>query len=158
MSNFELIPLKIIFSVARSSVLSEKLVKEHHHRIQGSKNQAVKSGVKENRVKCFQNFLLYAFSSLTCKQRRDSPMPGKIFIDAITAAFWSPYASAGAEHLAHETFSIAVSCNSLCPQSSNNPSRISLNFHSLKTFPHLPTYIALVLGHWVAAGPGRAEA
>lgn len=35
-------------------------------------------------------------------------MPGKIFIDAITAAFQSPYALAGAEHLAHEKFSIAI--------------------------------------------------
>lgn len=33
------------------------------------------------------------------------------------------------------------------------PPQISPNFHSLKTFPHLPTYIAPSLGCWAACGP-----
>lgn len=37
------------------------------------------------------------------------------------------------------------------------PPQISPNFHSLKTFPHLPTSIAPSLGCWAARGPVKAE-
>lgn len=105
------------------------MVKQQYYRTQGSKNQAVKSRVKENRVKYFQNFLLFSFFSW--RKATNSPVPGKIFIDPIAAAFLSP-----CEHLAHREFPTAVTC--LCPGFGTKPSQVSLNFHSFKTFSHLP--------------------
>lgn len=104
-------------------------MKQQYYRTQGSKNRAVKSRVKENRVKYFQNFLLFSFFSW--RKATNSPVPGKIFIDPIAAAFLSP-----CEHLAHREFPTAVTC--LCPGFGTKPSQVSLNFHSFKTFSHLP--------------------
>lgn len=136
----------------------KKWWKKQHHRIQESRNWVIKSGAVEKTVKYFQNFLLFAFS-LTFEQQRDSPVPGKIFTDPIAAAFLYPYASAGAVHLTHEKFSIAVICGRFCLGWVITPSGTNLNFLSLKTFPELSTYTALPLCQWVACRPpGRAEA
>lgn len=125
---------KFFFSVSLviSTFPKKEMVKQQYYRTQGSKHQAVKSRVKKNRVKYFQNFLLFSFSSWR-KARREFPyaLSGKIFTDPIAATFlmsiWPTRNS--------QLLSPAVA---LCPGFGTKPSGVSLNFHSSKTFPQLP--------------------
>lgn len=115
LSTFQLVPLQTSSSVVPMiSAIWKTGETTTTLQDSGKKKPVVQNGVKENRVKHFQNFLLFDFSSLTHKQWKDSPMPGKIF-NPITAAFQSQHASVGAEHLAHEKFLTAAICSTLCP-------------------------------------------